>query len=218
MKIVDKGQWNRKTAYNTFVDYSDPTFSVTTRLDVTQLFNRCKKEGTSFFTDFLYIVMRCLNGIDEMRMRIKDGDVVIYDAVDPGFVVIKDDDSITTGRVRMTDDYPEFYNRIRNEIEYLKTHESKERMNMCQTSDVVYISCLPWMDFTSINHPYHHPDRESCSIPRITWGMAVGDSKRRTMAFDVSGHHALMDGFHICRLVRCIQKALDDPTFFDDLI
>ena len=218
MRIVDRNNWNRNTAYNTFIDYSNPTFSVTTRLDVTQLYNRCKNDGTSFFTDFLYIVMRCLNNIEEMRMRIKDDEVIIYDAVDPGFVVIKDDKSITTGRIDMTDDYPEFYNRVRNEIEYIRTHDSIERMNMCQTSDVIYISCLPWMDFTSINHPYDYSNIESCSIPRITWGKAIEESGHRTMAFDVAAHHALLDGYHICKLVKCIQNALNDPTFFDDLI
>ena len=219
MKIVDKEQWNRKIAYNTFIGYSDPTFSITTRLDVTQLYNRCKNEGASFFTDFLYVVMRCLNGIDEFKTRIKGDDVILYDSIDPSFIIMKEDDSITDGRIKMTDDYPEFYNRVRNEIETVKEEDSnKDKMNESQTSDVIYISCLPWMDFTSIAHPYDHPDKESSSIPRVTWGMAVENGERRTMAFDISAHHSLMDGYHITKAVRCIQKALDNPTYFDDLI
>ena len=218
MRIIDKEQWKRKAMYNRFVNHSDPTFSVTTRLDVTRFFSRCKNIETSFFTDFLYIVMRCLNDIDEMKTRIVDGDVVIYELVDPGFIVFKDDESIAPGRIPMTEDYPEFYNRIRNEIEYVKTHESVERMNMNQRNDIVYISCLPWMDFTSLRHPYNHCDKESVSIPRITWGKVVGDSEYRTMAFDVSAHHGLMDGYHVCKLIMNIQDALDDPGFFDGLV
>ncbi|MBO5669723.1 MAG: hypothetical protein J6R75_05100, partial [Candidatus Methanomethylophilaceae archaeon] len=129
MKIVDPNTWPRQTSYNTFIDYSDPSFSITTRLDVTRLWNRSKGEGTSFFTDFLYIVMRHLNDIEEFRTRLLNDQIVVYDVVHPGFVVIKEDESITSARIEMVDDYPEFYNRIRDTIEYTKTHESVPNMN-----------------------------------------------------------------------------------------
>jgi chloramphenicol O-acetyltransferase type A len=218
MRIVDKQLWNRRTSYNTFLNYSDPTFSVTTRLDVTNLFNRCKREGTSFFTDFLFIVMRCINGIDEMRMRIVKEDVIIYDTVDPSFMVIRDDESIVSGSISMTYDYPMFYNRIRDEIEYLRTYDQNEVSNTSRRKDVITTACLPWVDFTS-NHRLQDPlDKETNSIPHICWGKIVGSSERRTMAFCISAHHSLMDGYHVSRLVKEIQDALDDPAFFNNLI
>lgn len=218
MKVIDSDTWNRKTSYNTFIDQFNPTFSITTRLDVTQLYNRCKREGTSFFTDLLYIVMKCLNNVDEMRLRLKGDDIVLYDTIDPGFIVMKDDESITSCRVGMCDYYPEFYNKVRNAIEDTKTQTSVEKMNKDQSNDVFYISCLPWMDFTSVNHPYDYFDRESCSIPRITWGKAVEKDGVRTLAFDISAHHALVDGYQISKGVGYIQDALNDPTFFENLI
>ena len=214
MRTIDPDTWSRRASYNTFVNNTNPTFSITTRVDVTRLYNRCKKEKTSFFIDFLYIATRCLNEIEEMRTRIKGEDVVVYDAIDPGFVVIKEDESIINGRVKMTDDYYEFYNSVRDTIEYLKANESEDRMNKNQTTDIFYTSCLPWMDFTSVTHPYNYPDRESCSIPRITWGMATEESDRWTMALDIAAHHALIDGYQICKGVMGIQEALNDLRFF----
>ena len=163
MRTIDPDTWSRRASYNTFVNNTNPTFSITTRVDVTRLYNRCKKEKTSFFIDFLYIATRCLNEIEEMRTRIKGEDVVVYDAIDPGFVVIKEDESIINGRVKMTDDYYGFYNSVRDTIEYLKANESEDRMNKNQTNDIFYTSCLPWMDFTSVTHPYNYPDASPVS-------------------------------------------------------
>ena len=214
MKIVDPNNWPRKTSYKTFIDYSDPSFSITTRLDVTRLWNRCKDEGMSFFTDFLYIVMRQLNDIEEFRTRLLGDQIVVYDVVHPGFVVIKEDESITSARVEMVDDYPEFYNKIRDAIDYTKAHTSIANMNEGFGNDVVFISCLPWMDFTSITNPYDHSNKESCSIPRITWGKVMEDSEHKTMAFDVSAHHSLVDGYQVYKLVKKIQDSLDSLDLF----
>ena len=53
MRTIDPDTWSRRASYNTFVNNTNPTFSITTRVDVTRLYNRCKKEKTSFFIDFL---------------------------------------------------------------------------------------------------------------------------------------------------------------------
>lgn len=211
MKIIDPETWTRRTSFNSFIDYTDPTFSVTVRIDVTKLWHRCKREGTSFFIDFLFEVMQAVNSIDEFKTRILGDEIVIHDVVHPGFVVIREDESITTARIEMTDDYPEFYNRVRQAIDNAKTQDSKKCINLGYGNEYIYLSCLPWLDFTSISNPYDFENKEATSIPRIVWGKVVEEQDSRfTLAFDVSAHHALMDGYQVYRLIRTIQNSVDE--------
>ncbi len=72
--------------------------------------------------------------------------------------------------------------------------------------DVVYLSCLPWLDFTSINNAI--PDADDC-IPRISWGKFVEDERGRwSMAVAVEVHHALIDGEHIAAFLSAAQGRL----------
>ena len=77
-----------------------------------------------------------------------------------------------------------------------------------------YNSCIPWVDFTSVVNPYHIPDVEQTSIPRLTWGKFVEENGRYKMSFDISAHHALMDGYEMSEGFVNIQNALSDIESF----
>lgn len=211
---IDLDDWYRCQTYRSFAHYTNPTVSMTSRIDVTDLYRRCKNVGSSFFTDLLYVVSVNINDIEEMRLRIKDDDVILYDSIDPGIVVMKDDNSITNSRIEMTHDYEEFRDRVTKGIEAAKRCVSKENMNRNQASNIFFNSSMHWVDFTSINHPLNFADKESCSIPRITWGKITEQSGRLTVAFDVCVHHALIDGYHIGKCIMGIQKDLNDLHLF----
>ena len=75
--------------------------------------------------------------------------------------------------------------------------------------DLVYITCIPWVSFTSISHPMHfHPVD---SIPRIAWRKYFKDNGKLMLPFSVQVHHALMDGVHIGRFFKTFQELLDEP-------
>lgn len=208
MKIIDVKSWKRRAAYENFIGYSNPVFSLSTRLDVTALYERCKRENTSFFTDFLYIVMQSLNSIGEFRLRIKDGNVVSYDVIHPSFIVLNDENAIVTCRTAMKENYGEFYKTVRQEIQRAKKSGYYSPFNAVGGNDFYYISCLPWTDITAVNNPYDYKDAESTSIPRLLWGKFVDENGAKKMTMDIAAHHALIDGEPVCRAFNLIQSRL----------
>lgn len=65
-------------------------YDITVRMDVTNLVLHCKKNKKSFFIRFLYLALRELNGIPELRMRIDHGEPILYDKVDASFTALND--------------------------------------------------------------------------------------------------------------------------------
>lgn len=216
MKIIDINNWKRKVPYTNFITYADPIFSLTTRLDVTELCARCKRLGTSFFTDFLYIVTVCLNQTEALRLRIKGDNVVLYDTVHPNYIVLSDDGVIVTCQTYADSSYEVFYKNARAHIAVAKRSGNKEVFNQEGENDRFYVSCLPWVDLAAVRNPYDLKDAESSSIPRLTWGKYTDDCGRMKMMFDVAAHHALLDGEPVCRFFLRVQNALENAdTFFD---
>lgn len=216
MKVIDVENWKRKIPYQNFIGYTNPIFSLATRLDVTDLYALCKKRGTSFFTDFTFIVTTCLNSIEEFRLRILGDDVVLYDAISPSYIVMSDEGVIVTCRTTISDDYADFYRRAREDAERAKKGlQPPKEFNNSDKNDAYYISCMPWTDLRAVSNPYDLKDRQSSSIPRLTWGKFTEENGRKMMTMDIAAHHALIDGEPICRGFNAIQKALSDPeTFF----
>ena len=215
MKVIDIESWNRKIPYRNFIGYSDPVFSVGTRLDVTELLSYCREEKKSFFPTFLYFVMRCINEVKDMRIRIKDGQVVLYDTVDPSYIVICEDEQITTCSNKFDTDFSRFYQNVRETVDKVKHGGEMIQFNSEFVLDCIYISCLPWTDITSVKNPYDLKNPEQTSIPRILWGKYTQNAQGRfEIGFDIAAHHALIDGAQVCRVIQKMENALSDPEHF----
>ena len=214
MKEIDVSTWKRKTPYECFSKYSNPVFSMTVRLDVTELVEFSKRTKTSFFVNFVFVVSKCLNNLDDFRLRINGDKVVLFDAIAPSYIIMNDNGVIVTKRTEYCDDYKEFYQKASKDVQDAKNCLTQKKFNQDNMIDTFYMSCVPWVDFTSVNNPYHIPNAEQTSIPRLTWGKYVAENGRLKMAFDISAHHALMDGFEMSQGFVSIQNALSDIENF----
>lgn len=210
MKIINIDDWKRKPQYENFVKYTNPIFSMTTRVDVTNLVRYCKENGVSFFEAFLYVVTKSMNEVEEFRYRISDGNVVLFDKVNPSFIVIKEDDCIETCLVEWSDDYDEFCKNTRIAIEKVKNSAPKGKFENDNGVDRIFVSCLPWIDITTMSNPYNYDDQNQTSIPRVFWGKYVEHDGRYDIGFDIAGHHALADGVHIVKVVKRMEELINN--------
>lgn len=214
MKEIDVSSWKRKTPYECFSKYSNPVFSMTVRVDVTELVQFSKRTNTSFFANFLFVVSKCLNSLEDFRLRIHEGKVVLYDQITPSYIVMNDNGVIITSQTEFSNDYKVFYERVSSDIENAKHFVGQEKFNKDGQTDVFYTSCVRWVDFVSVNNPYNIPDASQTSIPRITWGKYVEENGRLKMSLDIAAHHALMDGYEMSQGFVSIQNALSNIEDF----
>ena len=138
MKEFDVSTWKRKTPYECFSKYSNPVFSMTARLDVTKLVELSKRQGTSFFANFIFVVAKCLNGLESFRLRIKEEKVVIYDVITPSYIVMNDKGVIVTKQTKFNENYKEFYNSVKQDIEEAKHNTTQKKFNNAGQNDVFY--------------------------------------------------------------------------------
>ena len=73
--------------------------------------------------------------------------------------------------------------------------------------DMGYLSCMPWLDYTSLDNALPNPD--DC-IPRVSWGKIVPKDEGFDMAMTIQVHHALVDGRQVGDFFEATQTALSD--------
>lgn len=211
MKEIDIKKWNRTKTYEWFKTFSNSTYSMNVKMDVTKLLKHTKENNESFFIDLLYIVLKALNSIDEMRMRLIDGKPVIYDDINPAFTVMTELGTFENVRYKNCKDFKTFYKISEENIENAKKESEikKENYNPQDCYNEYYITCVPWVDFTQFTHPIPDDSSSQC-IPRICWGKYIKKDEKYELTLNITVSHIFVDGYPLSRAFNLIQELLDN--------
>ena len=207
MRFIDMQTWPRREHFLFYSSVNHPHFSMCVNVDVTTFYPFVKRKGHSLTTAMVYLIARTSNTIPEFRRRIRGDQVVEHDVVNPGFSILVDEDNFGFCDVEYTEDFPEFAIRTQKNIATLKSKGDK--LLEPDVDDVVYMSPIPWVSFTSFNHPM--PLHPTDSIPRFAWGKYFKEGDTLKMPLSVQGHHAVMDGLHTGRYYEKVQDYLHHP-------
>jgi chloramphenicol O-acetyltransferase type A len=201
---IDIGNWKRKDIYQYFKKFDSPFFNLTANIDVTGLYDHTKENKLSFFLSCLFYSTRAANAVEEFRYRMQDEKVICYDTVDPGCTIFLDDETFRYGYFFYREDLATFHEEGLKIIATMKTDPEFDPKT--HKDNIIYYSVLPWLSFTSLEHPkmFNKPD----SIPRIVFGKYFQDNNRRLMPVSVQVNHALMDGYHTSKYFQLFQEMI----------
>jgi len=206
MKQFDVENWSRNSQYEFFKDYQDPFFNVTSNLEVKNLYSFCKKHHLSFSLACIYVALKCMNELEEFKLRIHNEKVYLFDSIDIGSTILNDDNTFSFCYFKYQSSIFDFDKKGKEVIENHKAgvkFEPKEN-----TLGLVHCSTLPWISFTSIKHA-RRGDENGMGIPKIIFGKIFEEKNIKKTPFSVEAHHALMDGYHVSLLYTKMQQFID---------
>lgn len=207
MHEVDLRTWRRRQHFELFNSFDHPHFNICANLELTAFHQRVRNRGVSFTVAFVYVIARAANAIPEFRLRIRSASVVEHDIVSPSVTILVDDDLFSFCTIPYCEDFTNFVDRATAMIAHVREHPTLE--NEPGRDDLLFMTALPWVSFTSVTHPMHlHP---ADSIPRFAWGKFFQEGQNLKMPLSVQGHHALMDGIHMARFYAKVEDYLQHP-------
>jgi chloramphenicol O-acetyltransferase type A len=207
MRHIDMKTWPRREHFKAYTSLDHPHFGMCANVDLTKFWPLVKERGISLNAATVYVVTRAANAIPEFRHRIRDGEVVEHDVVHPSITILTDDDLFSFCTLEYVEDFPEFAARTEETIARGREHPTLE--NEPGRDDLLYMTAIPWVSFTSFMHPTHLEPADS--VPRFAWGKLFQDGDLLKMPLAVQGHHALMDGVHVGRYYAEVQDCLHHP-------
>jgi chloramphenicol O-acetyltransferase type A len=206
MRYIELETWSRREHFEFFSTFDLPHFGMCADVDLTAFYPAVKQRGHSLTVAIVYVLARASNVIPEFRYRIRARKVVEHEVIHPGFTILVDEDQFSFCTVDYVEDYAEFAARAAERIAFVQEHPW---VNSPARDDVLYMTAIPWVSFTSFMHPMHLQPADS--IPRFAWGKFFEDGNSLKMPLAVQGHHALMDGVHIGKFYAKVQDYLYQP-------
>jgi chloramphenicol O-acetyltransferase type A len=204
----DIENWNRKTTFEFFKDYEDPFFNLTANLDVTELYDFCKKQNLAFSLANLFYSLQTANEIKEFRLRLLNDKVVEFEKIHATQTILNEDESFSFCYFESKDSISEFNEAGKISVEKYRRLKSFDVES--DRIDLVYYSVIPWVSFTSFKHASRFDNKQT--VPRIVFGKMFEDGGRKKIPHSVEVHHALMDGFHVGRYFNLLQEKYKNPS------
>ena len=200
---VDLSRDPRRDQFAYFQTLANPYVGVTVQVDVTELAERCRERGVSFFLAVLYAAVRAANAVPELRRRIRGDRVVEYDRCPSSHTVALPDGTYCYCRLEADRPFGEFLPYAAAEQARVKEAPSLEDGE--DGESLFFVSCVPWLSYTALTQPTPTP---ADSNPRITWGRWHRKEGRTLLPMTLLANHALVDGIHIARFYQNLAEQL----------
>lgn len=207
MKILDIKSWNRKEHSEFFSKMASPYFGITTEVDCTKAYEHAKEKEQSFFANYLHKSIIAVNSVEELRLRIVDNQIVLFDTIHAGATIGRPDGTFGFAFMNFSDDFEKFNSELQSEIGEVLNSTGLRLNNDDTKKDLIRHSTIPWHSFTGLLHPTNLDKTES--VPKITFGKFTIRDGKKYLPISIEAHHGLVDGFHIAQYLAEFQKQLN---------
>lgn len=212
-KVIDLKTYPKRKQYNWFSTFSNPCYGIDVEIDVTKLVKYSKETKTSFFVNFLYLVTKSMNCIDELRLRVEENEIRLYDVINPSFTVMTNSGVFENASVEWNDNFNDFYKNTKEIIEKIKVQEKVKDEYNSERYNYYYMTCLPWLDYKSMTHPIPSGNVVSYSVPRVCWGKYTLKEDKYSLVLNITVSHALVDGYPLSQAFLLIQENVNKLNF-----
>lgn len=204
MRKIDPNTWSRREIFDFFSKISNPFYSVTFNVDVTEVYAYAKRSGLSFYYALVYLVTKAVNSVEAFRYGIVDGELVLFDERSPSFTDLKKgSESFHIVTMPCEGNIAEFCQDAKRRSAEQTTFLSTDK----ESADLIYFSCLPWVELTALtNERDFDPDD---AIPRISWGKFHERDGRKILGMSFELNHRFTDGVHIGKFADALKNLIE---------
>lgn len=208
-KIINIENYYRNGVFRHFSEDCKCSVSMTARVDVIDLVEYSKKTNTKFYINFLYILSKVLNSLEDYRMGYlwQTNELICYDIINPTQYVFHDDTKTCTPvYTEYNENYEMFYSNANEDIECAK--KTREYgLDMANHPNWFDASYIPWISYDSIN--IELPDGHLFFAPIVNWGRYREENGRFVMPVSVRLNHAIADGYLVANVFRLLQNEIE---------
>ena len=202
-EYVDLAHWARQEHYYHYLSHVPCTYSMTTKLDVTPIL----QAGHKIYPVMLYCLAKTVNRYTEFRMdHDADGRLGYYKEMYPCYTIFhKDTETFSNLWTEYIDDYTLFEQRYRQDLERYGNVKSMQA-KPDPPANTFPVSMVPWENFDGFN--LNLEKGYQYLLPIFTMGKYVVVEGRYEMPLSIQVHHAVCDGFHVCRFLSDLRSVI----------
>lgn len=201
---IDRENWARKEYFDHYFTQIPCTYSAVFKLDITRL----RRQGQKLYPTMLYHIAAEVNCWEQFRMALDGtGQLGVYDRMHPCYTIFhKDSETFSNLWTEYTPDYEAFCEAYRRDMDQYGGNPGLEA-KPGTPENTFPVSMLPWAGFEGFN--LNLQKGYDYLLPIFTMGKYSEEDGKTLLPLAVQVHHAVCDGFHLCRFVNGLQARLD---------
>lgn len=202
---IDKENWMRKEYFEHYFSDVPCTYSMTVKLDITKITKMKKK----IYPSMLYYITTIVNRHSEFRTLFNaKGEIGVFDEMIPSYTIFhKDTETFSNIWTEYKTDIEDFYTAYEKDIQQYGSQKGMSaKPNAPQ--NIFTVSMIPWASFEGFN--LNLQKGYDYLLPIFTMGKFYNDAEKIILPLAIQVHHAVCDGFHICRFITELQELIND--------
>ena len=202
---IDIESWERGELFKLYTNDLKIVMNVTVDVDITHLVKEIKANGLRFYPTMIWIIAKLMNARDEFKYSLREnGELIRWDYVSPSYTDFNTEtEKFNKFVTEYSPDFKVFYDRA---VEDMKNHKNETGFLPNQPQNTFDITCLPWVTYKSLDlHIY--TDGKSL-FPIVMWGKYREENGKILLPVTAMFHHAVSDGFTLCRFFTDLDKAI----------
>lgn len=203
-KIEQEG-WMRREYFEHYFSNIPCTYSMTVKVDITRLLETKKK----LYPAMLYYITTIVNRHAEFRTAFSEkGELGIYSEMVPSYTVFhKDTETFSNLWTAYDPNFEKFCAAYEDD---LRRYGSQKRMmgKSDVPQNIFTVSMIPWANFEGFN--LNLQKGYAYLLPIFTIGEYAQEGGKIQIPLAIQVHHAICDGFHVCRFIRELQELINE--------
>lgn len=202
---VDLQTWERGGLFQYYIRQLRVVMSLTVDIDVAPLAAYAAARGLKFYPAMLWAVSKVVNAHEEFRYGWDgEGNLIRWEQVSPSYTDFHREDGRFTKLVTAYDgDLQTFHARCMAD----RARAQASRGILPDPPPNCFdVSCLPWVRYRHFD--LHVFDEGTFLAPVVTWGKYEAERERLVLPLTMNLHHAVADGFHLCRFFSEVQALI----------
>lgn len=200
-KKIDRNNWERKEYFEHYFANVPCTYSMTVKLDITGI----RERQIKLYPAMLFYLATIVNRHSEYRTSFNENNELgIYSEMIPCYTVFhKDTETFSNIWTVYTSTIEEFIAEYENDI--LQYGNQKGMIAKPNIPDNSFsVSMIPWATFEGFN--LNLQKGYDYLKPIFTMGKYYQEAERTLIPLAIQVHHAVCDGFHVCRFINELQR------------
>ena len=197
----------RQAHLDFFSGYDIPVVNIAAVAESHDFVTPAKARHLPPFALMLHAVAQASLEVEPFRYRLLDGRVTRVEQLTVSYTVVGADGNLNFSTFPHAEDRSTFLERYLADREEAGTAPHL-RLTPMAHRDYLFATCLPWLRFTSIQHPIARCG--DCSIPSIAFGRFDHHDGRVSFPIAIQAHHGFVDGLHIHQLIARVETILDE--------
>lgn len=197
-------KWDRKEYFEHYYSDVPCTYSMTVKLDITKIIEKKMK----LYPTMLYNLTTIVNRHREFRTAFNNkGELGIYNEMIPSYTIFHKDtetfSNIWTNYSPILEDFCKDYENDLQKFSNKKGFIGKPSLPQNNFT----VSMIPWTSFESFNLNLNNG--HDYLKPIFTMGKYYEDNEKIILPLAIQVHHAVCDGFHVCRFIKELQDLIN---------